>query len=68
MMKNSKWVKLDVLKYDLHDRDGNVILKAGTEDVDVLFRGGAFKYKDDYGSWVRANKYRDSAGRIYYGH
>ena len=67
--KRTKWIKLDELKYPLHGVDGSVILPAGTKDVDVAFRCGSFTYLDERtGERVRANKYRDSSGRIYYGH
>lgn len=70
-MKNNKsksgWIHLDQLKYPLHDVHGRVILPAGTRDVDVKFRCGAFMYKDQDGNDVRVNKYRH-AGAIYYGH
>lgn len=71
-MKNNKsksgWVHLDKLKYPLHNVNGQVILPAGTRDVDVKFHSGAFTYMNDRGDLVRVNKYRDSVGRIYYGH
>ena len=62
----SGWVRLKRLKYPLHDVCGNVILPAGTKNVDVKFRAGAFAYLNDQGDWVRTNKYRHN-GVIYYG-
>lgn len=64
----SKWRHVDHLKYDVIGRNGQVLLKAGTPDVSIAFRCGCFTYVNDVGDTVRANKYRDSMGRIYYGH
>ena len=70
-MKNNKsksgWVRLDQLKYPLHDTRGRVILPAGTKDVDVKFHAGAFTYLNELGDRVRVNKYR-YRGAIYYGY
>jgi len=66
--KQSKWRHIDTLRFDVNGRDGLVLLKAGTKNVDFVPRGGCFTYLNSEGETVRANKYRDSFGRIYYGH
>lgn len=64
---NSKWLRIEELKYPLHDTRGRVILPAGTKGVDFIPHGGAFTYLNEKGERVRVNKYRHN-GAIYYGH
>ena len=68
MKTNSKWRRVDALKFDVRGQNGQILLPAGTRNVSIAFRCGCFTYVNEAGDTVRANKYRDEAGRIYYGH